>query len=72
MLKIRVISEHYMINESAKLNKKVLKKNIEKKSIQDLQDEVFRKMFFEKKMSILDSFFKLGKELQSLNDRKKI
>ncbi|MEK7593132.1 MAG: hypothetical protein AAB464_00215 [Patescibacteria group bacterium] len=46
--------------------------NVKKKSIQDLQDEGFKKMSAEEKLSLLDDFFKLGKELQKLNDRKKI
>lgn len=50
-----------MINEFKENNKK---------SVQDLQDEVFKKMTFEEKLSLLDSFFKFGKELQNLNDKR--
>lgn len=58
-----------MINEKAKLNKKIFEADT-KKSIQDLQDEVFKNMTIEEKLSLLDSFFKFGKELQNLNDKK--
>ncbi|MEK9150659.1 MAG: hypothetical protein AAB411_01035 [Patescibacteria group bacterium] len=59
-----------MINQNAKLNKKVFNVNVEK-SAHDLQDEIFKKMPIDKKLSLLDEFFKFGKELQNLNNRKK-
>lgn len=36
-------------------------------SVQDIQDEIFRKMSVKEKLSLLDKFFKFGKELQNLN-----
>jgi len=52
-----------MINQEAKLNQK---------SIQDIQDESFIIMSIEEKLSLLDDFFRFGKELQNLNNRKKV
>jgi len=52
-----------MINQEAKLNQK---------SIQDIQDESFIIMSIEGKLSLLDDFFRFGKELQNLNNRKKV
>lgn len=41
-----------------------------KKSVQEMQNNLFKKMSAERKLEILDSFYKFGKELQNLNDRK--
>ena len=60
-----------MINKNIKLSEKIFTDEIEQKSVQNIQDEIFRKMPFEKKLSLLDVFFRLGKELQILNDRKR-
>jgi hypothetical protein len=52
----------------------VKKKNKLKKSvplqvsIQDMQDEIFKKMPIKKKLSLLDDFFRFGKKLQQLNN----
>jgi len=35
------------------------------------QDEIFRKMSVDEKLPLLDEFFRFGKELQNLNDRKR-
>ncbi len=51
-----------MLNKDLKLSKK---------SVRDIQDEIFRKMSVDKKLSLLDEFFRLGKELQKLNNRRK-
>jgi len=41
-------------------------------SAQKIQDEIFRKMSADKKLSLLDGFFKFGKKLQSLNNRRSV
>lgn len=51
-----------MINEAAKLNKKVFEGDI-KKSIQDLQDEVFKKMTVDEKMQLTFSLNKLVRKI---------
>lgn len=40
------------------------------KSIQDIQNEIFRKMSMDKKLSLLNDFFEFGKKLQNLNNRR--
>jgi len=42
-----------------------------RQSMRDIQDEIFRKMSVDGKLSLLDEFFRFGKELQNLNDRKR-
>ena len=44
--------------------------NQEKPNIQKIQDDMFKKMTAERKIQLVDQFFKLGKTLQALNDRK--
>lgn len=41
------------------------------KMAQDMQDSIFRKMPIEKKLLMLNNFFKIGTDLQKLNDRKR-
>lgn len=44
---------------------------LKQKSAQEIQDEIFRKMSVKEKLRMLDEFFRFGKKLQSLNDRRK-
>jgi hypothetical protein len=37
---------------------------------QEIQDEIFRKMTVEEKLRLVDSFFRFGKKLKQLNDRR--
>lgn len=41
------------------------------KAAQNTQDEIFRKMTVEKKLSLLNEFFRAGRDLQKLNDRRR-
>lgn len=43
-----------------------------KKSAQQIQDEIFKKMPVEKKLILLDQFYKFGQQLQKLNNKKRI
>lgn len=65
-----------MINKDSKLSEKNFTEEIEQKPTRDRsnnsQNEIFKKMSADKKLSLLDEFFKFGKELQNLNDRKKL
>lgn len=56
-------------NKSQKSYQK--RKHQNNKKIQILQDEIFKKMTTEKKLFLLDQFFRFGQKLQSLNDRRK-
>ncbi len=40
------------------------------KRAQEIQDEIFRKMTAEQKIRLVGSFFRFGKKLSELNDRK--
>jgi hypothetical protein len=40
------------------------------KRAQEIQDEIFKKMTAEEKLRMVDSFFRFGKKLSALNDRK--
>lgn len=37
---------------------------------QEIQDEIFRKMTADEKIKLVGSFFRFGKKLSKLNDRK--
>lgn len=37
---------------------------------QEIQDEIFKKMTAERKIKLVSSFFRFGKKLNKLNDRK--
>lgn len=54
------------------MNKKILINKKKQPSIQEIQDGIFKEMAFEEKLSLLDDFFKLGRKLQNLNNRRKI
>ena len=41
------------------------------KLAQKMQDEIFKKMTAQQKIIMVDQFFKFGKTLNALNDRKK-
>ena len=43
---------------------------LERRGMEVIQDEIFKKMSVDQKLSLLDEFFKFGKELQNLNNRK--
>jgi hypothetical protein len=49
---------------------KIKKINNRRRSAQRIQDKIFMKMSAEKKLLLLDEFFRLAKKLQNLNDRK--
>ena len=40
------------------------------KRAQEIQDEIFKKMTADEKMKLVRSFFRFGKRLAELNDRK--
>lgn len=40
------------------------------KRAQEIQDEIFKKMTATEKLKMADSFFRFGKKLSQLNDRK--
>ena len=44
--------------------------NQETRNIQKIQDGMFKKLTTVRKIQLVDQFFKLGKTLQALNDRK--
>jgi len=50
---------------------KIKKINNRRRSAQRIQDKIFMKMSAEKKLLLLDEFFRLAKKLQNLNDRKR-
>jgi len=48
-----------------------MKKNIlTPKLAQEIQDEIFKKMTAEEKIKLVSSFFRFGKKLSGLNNRK--
>ncbi|MEK7562165.1 MAG: hypothetical protein AAB509_00595 [Patescibacteria group bacterium] len=48
-----------------------MKKNIlTPKRAQEIQDEIFKKMTARKKIKLVSSFFKFGKKLSKLNNRR--
>lgn len=62
-----------MIKQKVKSRTDIIQDSISGKmlvSAEDIQDEIFRKMPVEKKLSLLDEFFRFGKKLQSLNDKR--
>jgi hypothetical protein len=48
------------------MNKPILTPKLAEK----VQDDIFRKMTAEEKIKLVSSFFRFGKKLSSLNDRK--
>jgi hypothetical protein len=40
------------------------------KRAQEIQDEIFKKMTAEQKIKLVSSFFRFGKKLNKLNDRR--
>jgi hypothetical protein len=40
------------------------------KRAEEIQDEIFRKMTAEEKIRLVSSFFRFGKKLNNLNDRR--
>jgi len=40
------------------------------KRAQEIQDKIFRKMTADEKIKLVSSFFRFGKKLNKLNDRK--
>jgi hypothetical protein len=55
-----------------KMKKKVIINKNKQKSIQEIQDDIFKKMSVDKKLLLLDDFFKFSRKLQNLNNRRKI
>lgn len=47
-----------------------LKNILTPKKAQETQDEIFKKMTAEEKIKLVSSFFRFGKKLNSLNDRR--
>ena len=46
------------------------KEKLTPKKAQEIQDEIFRNMSAEKKIKLTSCFFRFGKKLNKLNDRK--
>lgn len=46
------------------------KEKLTPKRAQEIQDEIFKKMTAEEKLKMVDSFFRFGKKLSQLNDRR--
>ena len=40
------------------------------KTAQDIQDDIFRRMSYQKKAELIGAFWRAAQELQTLNDRK--